>query len=146
MTWLALLGWLRKHWKTVAAAVVIGGILISFATLYSLLQIERGQNARLRGELEAKTILVETYKTKLAEVVAVNHEWQQKAAEWTAAVDRITASAEAYRVKLEAERARRRASEVALADLQAELDGQITSTTCVGALDQLIGALGWGSP
>jgi len=146
VTWLAVLGWLRKHWKTAAAAVVIGGILISFATLYSLLQIERGQTARLRGELDAKTALVETYKTKLGEVVAVNHEWQVKATEWTSAVDLMKARADGYLERLNAERAARRATETALSEAQAKLDAQITAPDCSGAVNQLIDALGWGTP
>ena len=146
MSWSLILAWLVKHWKTAAAAVVIGAIVVGFATLYSLLQVERGQTARLRGELDAKTALVETYKTRLGEVVAVNHEWQVKATEWTSAVDLLKASADGYLERLNAERAARRATETALSEAQAKLDAQITAPDCSGAVNQLIDALGWGTP
>ena len=139
MTWSLVLSFLSKHWKTIGVALIVGLLIAGVASLYGAYQVEKGRAAKFKGERDAA-------RATLATAVAVNEEWERMASAWNKAADDMQAESEGYLARLAAERARRRATESRLSELEAEVSNQITATDCEGALTQLVDALGWGAP
>ncbi len=140
MTWVLLaLRFIKKNWKAIAVALILGAICAGVGSLYGGWKYWKGQAAMFKAERDAA-------RTMLASAVEVNEEWSRMAVTWKQAVDEMLAEGEDYQARLTAERSRRRATESRLADLEAEVSDQITATDCEGALDQLVDALGWGVP
>ena len=138
MTWaLIALKFLKGNWKTIAVALVVGGMIAGVATLYGAYQIEKGQASLFKAERDAARL-------QLSSCVSVNQEWDRTAAAWNKAADDMQAESEGYLARLATERARRRATESRLSELEAEVSEQITAPDCEGALVQLVDALGWG--
>jgi len=141
---LVLKWFLGGGWKTIIGAVLIGGLVVGVATLYAGFQIEKGLAMKYRAERDAARTLSKTYQSHLNVCVTANLAWEVMSVEWNRAVDELTASSEAYQVRLARERARRRALAAELEAVRAAADADITAADCEGALTQLIESLGWG--
>lgn len=137
MTGMAVLLWVRAHWRESLAVVLLGAVVIGATVAYG--------SWSLRGaKIERLEVKIETERANASQLAAMLERSNLSAREWqTAAVTCSEATAqleleatrqrqavELERHKLAVERAARRAAEARLADA-------ITAPECEAAVQQL---------
>jgi len=148
MTWVLIaVKFVKRYYKQIGVAVILGTVLAGVGTLYGAWQIERGLRIGLAAKLEAAKVEAETTETQfnaaMAECVEANERWQETLEEWQRQAREFQIRAESYGARIKDLEFEHSGIEMERDELQLRIEA-ISATDCTGAVDELIAALGWG--
>ena len=148
MTWaLIALKFVKRYYKTIGVAVVLGTIIAGVATLYGAWQIERGLRISLSAKLEAAKIEAKSdekiFEEAIGDCLEANQHWQDVLDDWRRQANEMRRRAESYGARIKDLELVHSEIEWERNELEARIAG-MTATDCPGAVDELIDVLGWG--